>query len=440
MADGVTVAVSGQQPPRAGTLRRSAAALASAFALAVAVSCQAPAAGEADDAASRAAAPTDPADFDASRAWGHLEQLVSFAPRTSGSDGARRARAYIEEQLVAAGFEVERDEASVELPDGGGALELQPLRATRAGDSADVILLVAPYTAPRLEADDAVDPGANEGASGAAVLLELARIRSRAVHPYSLVLAFVDGDAHLSAAPFIGSEALVGLLEKEGILDRTRAVVFVDRVGDVDLQVVRDLRSNRSFRDFFWRSARDLGLQAYFQQEGFETPAAGHLAFLAHGHRRSVALVDTRHGGGQEPGAWARSPQDTLEHCTPTSLGVVGRVIADGISRFEARLARIDRFARAPAAVTVADERERHAAAAVPLTAPASSSAGEQGAVQPAASDPALPAHATVAATEPEVDGEPGADEGVPSDAVPGDDAQDDGAASSGERDGDARN
>jgi hypothetical protein len=61
-----------------------------------------------------------------------------------------------------------------------------------------------------------------------------------------------------------------------------------------------------------------------------------------------VAIVDTSYGGDEPPGVYADSAEDTLAHLSPESLSVVGEVTLDALDHISRRLAKIDRFSRAP--------------------------------------------------------------------------------------------
>ena len=68
------------------------------------------------------------------------------------------------------------------------------------------------------------------------------------------------------------------------------------------------------------------------------------------GVRASVALVDTRYGGDEPPGAYAETAEDVPAHCAPESLESVGIVALEALGTIGRRLEKIDRFARSPLA------------------------------------------------------------------------------------------
>src|SRR5688572_4693287 len=131
-----------------------------------------------------------PGEFSGAIAWSELEELAG-APRALGSDGAAAARDLITTQLGASGITVQTLSTTVESK-GFGPLALTHLVAVLSGASPDRIVLVAPYDSGSY--DDHAFIGANDGASGAAVLLEMARVLAGRERPYTVELVWLEGE------------------------------------------------------------------------------------------------------------------------------------------------------------------------------------------------------------------------------------------------------
>lgn len=304
--------------------------------------------------------------FSAARAFADLGALVSIGPRVSGTPGAERAREYLRSQLAAAGLAVEEIESPRPLPAAAEALEDVPgtqaaepfrhLSVVLPGASPAQFVLATPYDTSRIAGIQFV--GANDGASGAALLLELARVLSQRSLPYTTRLLFLDGEGGadpIDGAPgrgrWQGSESLAAQLDRIGELDAVRLLVAFHQVCDADLRIARDLSSHRMYREEFFRTADRLGrTRAFPRDEGFESVEASHLAFRAHGVRSAVAITDTRYGGDGVPGIFAGTADDTIERCAPESLEAVGSVTLAALETIGERLTKIDRFARSPVA------------------------------------------------------------------------------------------
>lgn len=293
-------------------------------------------------------APVAPGAFSAQTAWHHLQALTQIGARQTGTRGAARARRYLRERLEDMGATVE--ELTLTAP--ALSEEVTHLVGTLPGESSDRFLLAASYDTRSLPGIEFV--GANASASGPAVVLELARALSERARPYTVVVALVDGDvlpATQAGARFPGSRSFASWLAEEagGGLAQIRLAVFFQQVADLDLSIARDLRSHPIYREFFWDAAGALGREIYFPANAnVESVDGGHLEFIEQGLPRSVVISDPRYGGSDIPGRYAGTENDTLERCSPDSLGIVGDVALEALDRISARLARIDRFHRSP--------------------------------------------------------------------------------------------
>ena len=176
--------------------------------------------------------------------------------------------------------------------------------------------------------------GANDGASGVAVLLELARELPRPLEGPSIDLVFFDAEEARGDRPFDldgarGSRQFVRYAGRgrQGTppLSQIRAMVLFDLVGDCDLRIPREENSDAGLYDLFAQAASD--------QSGSDSPApfAGtappvlddHIPFVGAGIA-AVDLIDFDFGPGPTPGAWWHTPQDNLRHVCARSLGAVG--------------------------------------------------------------------------------------------------------------------
>lgn len=175
--------------------------------------------------------------------------------------------------------------------------------------------------------------GANDGASGVAVVLELARALPSRLDGPSIDLVFFDAEESPRGVSFEsggirGSEqfvryALDGGRQGSPPLARVRAMVLFDMVADCDLTVPREANSDPSLYEAFAGAAQTLsGSTAPFGGE-----AAGILddqtPFIQAGVP-AVDLIDFDYGPGPSPGAWWHTREDNIGHVCPGSLGAVG--------------------------------------------------------------------------------------------------------------------
>jgi len=296
--------------------------------------------------------------FSADAAWKHLEALAAIGSRASGTEGAARARAYLREQLTSFGLEVVSQSTTVHFASGKAAdFELVNLEATVPGDSPGLILLAAPYDSAYQESFEY--RGVNDGASRAAVLLELARVIAADPLPYTVRFIFLDGEAPLGRGSseeaenaLLGSTAAAAVLEAKHQLAAIRLLLLLNRVSDADLRIARDRFSHRTYREAVWRAAAALGYADVFPPSAaFEDPVAGHRSFIDRGMRRVVAIVDPHFGAEEASGLADYSQEDTLDRSSPRSLEIVGRVTLASLESISAWLVKIDRFSKSPSVV-----------------------------------------------------------------------------------------
>ncbi len=297
------------------------------------------------------------ASFSADRAWRDLQALTEVGARPVGSRGNERARDYLRVELENLGVEVESWEVGYANAEGGlsgaGAPEIRVtnLFALIPGTrSQDRLLLVAPFDSRSF--DDFEFIGANDGASGAAVVLEIARAIAADPLPYATEIVFLDGespfsspDGHGTVYREVGSLGLASRIQEGGIAG-VRVMVYLNRVGDADLRIARDRMSHRIYREEFWKAAAVLNrTQAFPRDVAFENAGVAHGHFVRIGLRQIVSIVDTSFGGDQPPGLYADTVQDTIARCSPESLETVGVVVLEALDAISRRLAKVDRFA-----------------------------------------------------------------------------------------------
>ncbi len=175
-------------------------------------------------------------------AHAHVGSLVSFGPRPAGSDALETSRVYLEDQLKELGWSTRRQAFSSKTPE--GSVDFVNLRA-RFGEGqweepVDGILS-AHYDTKRYEGFSFV--GANDGGSGTAAVLELARVlRLNPNLAREIELVFFDGEEAFGPS-ITPNDGLYGSRHyaRELLLvpqkKRPRWGVLLDMVGDEDLNI-----------------------------------------------------------------------------------------------------------------------------------------------------------------------------------------------------------
>src|SRR5262249_19368612 len=274
-----------------------------------------------DRAATPAATAPAPAEFDGARAFRDLEALVKLGPRPAGSAAAGQARELLRERLRQAGWRVETHDFQVPRR-GGQPLAMENVIA-RHGSGPARTLAITHYDTKHIAGIDFV--GANDGASGAAVLLELARVTSGDPRTAGLELVFFDGEEAFGAniTPddgLYGSKALAQRMADDGSLAQVHAVVLVDMVGDRDLNLALDLGSQERLRKASEPAARKSGDPPPFAPGQAMSVIDDHSPFQERGVPLTLALIDFQYGSRHSPGPRWHTAGDTLEAVAPESL------------------------------------------------------------------------------------------------------------------------
>lgn len=258
---------------------------------------------------------TEALSFDGQRAYEDVQTQVSFGPRIPGEPGHGQVRAWMQAELEAAGWQVDVQESeSMGHP-------VRNLIARRDSESPQIIL--GAHFDTRMVADSDPDPanheapvpGANDGASGVAVLLELARSLPDETVPIWLVFFDAEDNGRIAGWDWIlGSREFVRLNPVQ-----PRAVVIVDMIGDADLNIYRESNSNVALTDEIWETAADLGYGSLFIDEYRHSILDDHTPFLEAG-LPAIDIIDFDY-------PYYHTVEDTPDKVSAGSLDAVGETL-----------------------------------------------------------------------------------------------------------------
>ncbi|PWH17425.1 MAG: hypothetical protein DDG60_02225 [Anaerolineae bacterium] len=253
--------------------------------------------------------------FDGERAYQDVIRQVAFGPRLPGSEGHARTIDYIQAELQRAGWQSEV------LSSEFRGQRVQNIRAWRT-QSAPVILLGAHYDT-RMYADNDPNPenhsqpvpGGNDGASGVAVLLELARVLPPEAVPVELVFFDAEDNGRIADWDWIlGSSAYA-----EALVHHPQAVLIVDMIGDADLNIYMERNSDPQLVRQIWDVAHRLGYAQFFIPQYKYRVLDDHIPFLAKGIR-AVDIIDLDY-------PYWHTVADTPDKVSARSLEIVGKTV-----------------------------------------------------------------------------------------------------------------
>jgi hypothetical protein len=276
----------------------------------------------------------DDIPFNGARAYESLKQLCAIGPRPSGSAGMEKQQKLLAEHFQKLGGQVEFQRFRVRHPRDGSAVPMANIIVRWHPESTSRILLCAHYDTRPYPSLDRENPlgtfiGANDGASGVAILMELARDMPTLKSKYGIDFLLLDGEEFVFSEQdryFIGSEYFARDYVKNRPKHRYRWGVLLDMVGDADLQIYQE-HSSLSWRDTrplvedVWATAARLGVREFIPKRMHEVND-DHVMLHDLGRIPCIDVIDFDYPPWHTQG-------DTPERCSPLSLAKVGWVIEE---------------------------------------------------------------------------------------------------------------
>jgi hypothetical protein len=270
--------------------------------------------------------------FSGERALQYSAQQLEYGVRTTGSEGNIRMGDWLVEELRLLGWDVVVQPFTVnEIP----ARNIIAIRSTTPAPSRSALIMTHYDT--RLYADrDPVSanhiqppPGANAGASGTAVLLELARTLDVAATGHTVCLVFLDAEENDGLDGWdrtLGADQLIARLDADLPRCRTpRVAIYVDLVGGRTQRLYAESLSDRSLTTAIWGVAAELGHGSIFINEPTWTAVDAARRFDDQ-NVPSTTIADFNY-------PYRDTLQDTLEQLSAQSLERVGATLKTWLER-----------------------------------------------------------------------------------------------------------
>ena len=277
-------------------------------------------------AASGRDTPAERPRFEGARAQAAVEAQVAFGPRVPGTPEHDAMRAWLVATLDRLASKVEEDRFTA------ARVGMVNVVARFRPDQEQRVMLFAHWdTRPRAEHDpdparrEEPIPGANDGASGVAVLLELARLFHASPPALGVDLVFLDGEDFGTFEPAL-ADVLLGAqrFAKTYRGPRPRFGILLDMVGDRDLRIPREQNSEACCvrtLDKIWALAKELGHGAVFVEAAGPSVLDDHIPL----NRAALGVVDLI---DIDYPSW-HTTHDTPDKTSAASLGAVGEVLAE---------------------------------------------------------------------------------------------------------------
>jgi len=168
--------------------------------------------------------------------------------------------------------------------------------------------------------------GANDGASGVAVLLHLAELLHRNPPPIGVDIFLTDGEDYGREDDL--SRYLMGskYFARNAAKSTWKFAILLDMIGEKDVRIPKEQYSSLQFApdvvDTLWARAKALGLTAFIDSLG--KPVIDDHHPLAQVGIKAVDLIDFDY-------PYWHTMEDTPDKCSPLSLEQVGKLLVDVI-------------------------------------------------------------------------------------------------------------
>jgi glutaminyl-peptide cyclotransferase len=273
---------------------------------------------------------SSPPKFDGKEAFDCLMDQCDLGPRNPGSEGHERCKKYLLDKLRQYTNLVKTQEFVYQDTSQNTKLELTNIIASFYPEKKQRILLCAHWdTRPFADRDpdsslrEKPILGANDGGSGVAVLLEMARVISEKKPKWGVDIILFDGEDY-------GPE---GELEKFCLGSKYFAKnkgkykpefgILLDMIGDEDLNIYKEGYSTRYAKevvDSVWGTARRLKIDCFHDSTKYFI-YDDHIPLLKVGIP-CIDLIDFDY-------PYWHTTQDTPDRCSAESLQKIGEVLIE---------------------------------------------------------------------------------------------------------------
>ncbi len=273
-------------------------------------------------------------NLDPQRAFGYLEDICKLGPRPSDSKGMTKQQELLDTHFTKLGAQVSWQEFDTPHPKNGGPVRMKNLIVSWHPQAKKRVLLCCHYDTRPFPDRDKLNPGgiflgANDGASGVALYMEMAHSIPKLETTFGVDVVFFDGEEFIfqrdGGKYFLGSEYFSQQYRDRPPSHRYVCGVLVDMIGDKKLAIRREPNSlkyaptvNRSL----FETARKLGVTEFVPLPMKQEINDDHISLNEIARIPTVDLIDFDYP------AW-HTTKDTPSQCSGESLVKVGRVLLE---------------------------------------------------------------------------------------------------------------
>ncbi len=276
------------------------------------------------------AAPPAEIPFDAQRAYGYLVRICRLGTRVSGSQGMADQQKLLVEHFEKLGAEVRFQSFDAPHPLQGTPVRMSNLIVSWHPKSKERVLLACHYDTRPFPDNDKTNPqglflGANDGASGVALYMEMGNQMARLRPTLGVDMVFFDGEELVygrTGTYFLGSEHFAKQYRDKPPEHTYRFGVLVDMIGDKNLRIALEKNSLKfapQVTNSLWDTAKSLGVREFVSRVEYEVQD-DHLPLNEIAGIPTCDLIDFDY-------PYWHTTKDLPQNCSGQSLAKVARVL-----------------------------------------------------------------------------------------------------------------
>ena len=282
----------------------------------------------------------DDIPFDGRQAYAYLKDICALGSRTSDTRGMHAQQKMLTDHFTRLGGKVHQQKFRIRHPSTGEPVSMANLIVEWHPERRERILLCTHYDTRPFPDQDPRNPrglfvGANDGASGTALLMELGRHMADLDGTLGVDFVFFDGEEYVwedrRDPYFIGSEYFA--TQYANARSRPyeyRSAVLLDMVGDADLQIYPDRHTlswddSRQLVDAIWGTAARLGVVEFSLDRRYDV-LDDHIKLHDIAKIPACDIIDFRFPD------W-HTQNDVPARCSALSLAKVGWVVQEWLKQ-----------------------------------------------------------------------------------------------------------
>ncbi len=283
--------------------------------------------------ADESAPAADVPSFSGQDAFAFLLKQTSFGPRNPESSGHELCLDFLKQELQNLASRTELQSFTAPGYNGQKLHLTNIFSSFNPADSSRILLLAHWDTRPRSDQDsnpkkqDEPIIGANDGASGVAVLLEIAHLLKQSPVRVGVDILLVDGEDYGKESDLdnylLGSKYFANHLKPDY---HPQFGILLDMVGDKDLEIMKEPQSMKyapEVVDLVWSAANNLGVYQF--TNNIQRAVIDDHIPLNEAGIKTIDLIDFQYPDASNR-FWHTS-EDTPDKCSAESLEAVGRVL-----------------------------------------------------------------------------------------------------------------